>query len=94
MNLFSSNNNDNNNTDYLSDNYNDSTVKSKSVIRNISPDKREWIRQESEAILIKNQMLREKTKQDMFEKRVEHEKLVAYAREKRDRRYDRNITIY
>jgi hypothetical protein len=59
----------------------------RSSVRNVSPEKREWIRNESEAILAKNLMLREKTKQDMFEKRLQHEKLMQVAREKRDSRW-------
>ena len=59
----------------------------KSSVRNISPQKREWIRKESEAILTKNLMIREKTKQDIYEKRLQHEKLLQYARESRDRKW-------
>mmetsp|Transcript_55089 Transcript_55089/g.108795 ORF Transcript_55089/g.108795 Transcript_55089/m.108795 type:complete len:269 (+) Transcript_55089:49-855(+) len=59
----------------------------RSSVRNISPEKREWIRNESETILMKNLMLREKTKQDMFEKRLQHERLLQTAREKRDQKW-------
>lgn len=65
----------------------DDDNQTKSSVRNISPEKREWIRNESEAILAKNLMLREKTKQDMFEKRLQHEKLLQVAREQRDHRW-------
>ena len=75
-------------TDYDDD---DEEGTAKSSVRNISPEKREWIRNESEAILTKNLMLREKTKQDMFEKRLQHEKLLQTSREERDRRW-RNKT--
>ena len=59
----------------------------KSSVRNISPQKRAWIRKESEAILTKNLMLREKTKQDIFEKRLQHEKLLQFSRENREHRW-------
>jgi hypothetical protein len=59
----------------------------RSSVRNISPEKREWIRNESESILTKNLMMREKTKEDMFIKRLQHEKLMAAAREERDSRW-------
>lgn len=59
----------------------------KGSVRNVSPEKRKWIRNESEAILSKNLMMREKTKQDMFEKRIQHEKLMQIARESRDSRW-------
>jgi hypothetical protein len=59
----------------------------KSSVMNVSPQKREWIRKESAAILTKNLMLREKTKQDIYVKRLQHEKLMQVAREARDRRW-------
>lgn len=59
----------------------------KNSVMLVSPEKREWIRNESEAILTKNLMLREKTKQEMFEKRIAHEKLMQMARESRDQRW-------
>jgi hypothetical protein len=59
----------------------------KGSVRNVSPEKRKWIRNESKAILAKNLMMREKTKQDMFEKRIQHEKLMQIARESRDSRW-------
>lgn len=55
-------------------------------IRSVSPEKREWIRKESEAILAKNMMLREKTKEIMYEKRMKHERL---AQANRDARLER-----
>jgi hypothetical protein len=65
----------------------DDTDTIKSSVRNISPQKREWVRKESEAILRQNLMLREKTKQNIFEKRLQHEKLLNFSREKRDHRW-------
>ena len=59
----------------------------RSSVRNISPDKRKWIRDESEAILAKNLWIRQMTKQDMFEKRIQHEKLMQAARLERDQRW-------
>ncbi|KAJ1424243.1 hypothetical protein B484DRAFT_451596 [Ochromonadaceae sp. CCMP2298] len=69
------------------DSQDDDADTAKSSVRNISPQKREWVRKESEAILTKNLMLREKTKQNIFEKRLQHEKLLAFSREKRDHRW-------
>lgn len=56
-------------------------------VRTISPEKRQWIRQESEALLMKNLMMREKAKEDVFKKRMQHEKLQAAARDKRLNRW-------
>lgn len=64
-----------------------SSASSSTGIRVISPEKREWIRKESEALLTKNLMLREKTKEDMFKKRLQHEKLLQYSREQRMNRW-------
>lgn len=63
------------------------TTRSSSGVRQISPQKREFIRKESESIMMKNIVLREKAKEDMFEKRVQHEKLASYSREKRLERW-------
>jgi len=95
MNLFASDDNDDD-EDYMVDNNYDSDAKdsvnsdleiAKIKVRHVSPEKREMIRKESEALLLKNQMVRAKTKQDIFEKRVQHDRLVAYARDKRDKRW-------
>jgi hypothetical protein len=56
-------------------------------IRTISPERRDWIRQESESILAKNMVLREKTKELMYERRLQHEKLVQAARDNRLHRW-------
>jgi len=96
MNLFNSDDNDDDDEDYMVDLNYDSDAKdsvnsdlelAKIKVRHISPEKRELIRKESEALLLKNQMVRAKTKQDIFEKRVQHDRLVAYARDKRDKRW-------
>jgi len=56
-------------------------------VRSVSPEKKEWIRKESEAILAKNMMLREKTKEILYEKRMKHEKLIQDNREHRLQRW-------
>ena len=56
-------------------------------VRTVSPEKREWIRKESENILARNIILREKTKEEMYEKRLKHEKLVQISREQRLERW-------
>jgi hypothetical protein len=48
------------------------------------PVKREWTRNESEALVAKNLMIREKQKQSMFEQRLHHEKLIQRARDDRE----------
>jgi hypothetical protein len=48
------------------------------------PVKREWTRNESEALMAKNLMIREKQKQSMFEQRLHHEKLIQRARDDRE----------
>jgi len=63
------------------------TAETQTAIRSVSPEKREWIRQESEAILAKNMMLREKTKEIMYEKRMKHEKLIQDNRDDRLQRW-------
>ena len=59
----------------------------KNSVVNISPQKREWVRKESEAILTKNLMVREKTKQDIYEKRLQHEQLIQVSRDERAKRW-------
>lgn len=56
-------------------------------VRTVSPEKRDWIRKESESILARNVLLREKTKEELYEKRIKHEKLVAISREQRLQRW-------
>lgn len=56
-------------------------------VRSVSPEKKEWIRKESEAILAKNMMLREKTKEILYEKRMKHEKLIQDNRDHRLQRW-------
>jgi hypothetical protein len=53
------------------------TLDNQTGVRTVSPEKREWVRKESESILAKNILLRAKTKQVMYEKRMQHEKLVS-----------------
>eukprot|EP01038_Epipyxis_sp_PR26KG_P011544 gene11544-15463_t len=48
-----------------------------------SPEKRNWIKQESAALLTKNLMLREKSKEDMFRIRSEQDRLRNQSREMR-----------
>jgi hypothetical protein len=63
------------------------TLENQRGVRTVSPDKREWIRKESEAILAKNLIWREKTKEVMYEKRMHHEKLMQDNREERLKRW-------
>jgi hypothetical protein len=53
------------------------TLENQKGVRTVSPDKRDWVRKESESILAKNILLRQKTKQIMYEKRLQHEKIIA-----------------
>lgn len=48
---------------------------------------REWIRKESEAMLAKGIIEREKTKQRMFETRMERDQIYATSREARDKKW-------
>jgi hypothetical protein len=48
------------------------------------PVKREWTRNESEALMSKNLMIREEKKQSMFEQRLQHQKLIQSARDDRE----------
>jgi len=63
------------------------TKENQKGVRTVSPDKRDWIRRESEAILTRNILLREKTKEVMYEKRLQHEKLVSQNRDERVNRW-------
>ncbi len=63
------------------------TVENQRGVRTVSPDKREWIRKESEAILAKNLIEREKSKERMYEKRMHHEKIMQENREDRLKRW-------
>lgn len=63
------------------------TKENQKGVRTVSPQKRDWIRKESEAILTKNILLREKTKEVMYEKRIQHEKLVQKNRDERVHRW-------
>jgi hypothetical protein len=56
-------------------------------VRSVSPEKRDWIRKESETILARNLILREKTKEEMYEKRIHHERLLQVNREDRLKRW-------
>jgi hypothetical protein len=53
------------------------TLENQKGVRTVSPEKRDWVRKESESILAKNILLRQKTKQIMYEKRLQHEKIIA-----------------
>ncbi len=63
------------------------TVENQRGVRTVSPDKRDWIRKESEAILAKNLIEREKSKERMYEKRMHHEKIMQENREDRLKRW-------
>ncbi len=62
-------------------------ISTQTGVRTVSPEKREWIRKESETMLAKNILLREKTKVVMYEKRLQHEKLVQKSRDERLNRW-------
>jgi len=53
----------------------------------VSPEKRDWIKKESENLFVKNQMLREKTKEDMFIRRMKQERIANNTREERVTRW-------
>ncbi len=59
----------------------------RSDIRKLSPEKREWVKKESEEILVKNIILREKNKVEMFKRRLHHERLHQMGRETRISRW-------
>eukprot|EP01033_Poteriospumella_lacustris_P016803 gene16803-12022_t len=52
-------------------------------VRTVSPERREWIRKESEDLLTKNLLWREKTKERMYEHRLQHERLISTVRDDR-----------
>lgn len=52
-------------------------------VRTVSPERREWIRKESEDLLTKNLLWREKTKERMYEQRLQHERLISTVRDDR-----------
>jgi hypothetical protein len=56
-------------------------------VRTVSPERRDWIRKESEGLYSKNLMWREKTKERMYEQRLQHERLVDTVRDERIRRW-------
>eukprot|EP00981_Chlorochromonas_danica_P016071 scaffold15494_cov626-Ochromonas_danica.AAC.1 len=56
---------------------------SSSAIRTISPERREWVKKESEDLLVKNLLLREKTKVEMYKRRLHQEKLQQQSRDYR-----------
>lgn len=47
-----------------------------SPVRSISPERREWVRKESETLFARNMIVREKTKERMYEQRLQHERLL------------------
>jgi len=49
----------------------------------VSPERRDWVRKESAMILAKNLLARDKTKEEMFVKRMERDKVLAMTREER-----------
>lgn len=49
----------------------------------VSPERRDWVRKESAMILAKNLLARDKTKEDMFVKRMERDKVLAITRDER-----------
>ncbi len=57
-------------------------------VRTISPEKRDWVKKESENLFIKNALLREKTKEEMFLKRMKHERINNQNREERVSRWE------
>ena len=55
--------------------------------RTISPERREWIKRESEKIMQKNLLLREKSKEMIFEKRIEQLKINQMGREQQMKKW-------
>lgn len=72
--------------DYLSGS-SSSPPRERSGVRTVSPEKREWVKKESEEILMKNIILREKTKVEMYKKRLQHERLQQVNRDTRLHRW-------
>jgi hypothetical protein len=56
-------------------------------VRTVSPERRDWIRKESEDLFSKNLLWREKTKERLYEQRIQHERLVTAARDGRITRW-------
>lgn len=59
----------------------------KKGVRTVSPEKRDWVKKESEELFLKNALWREKTKEDMFLVRMKHERIANIAREERVARW-------
>ncbi len=59
----------------------------KKGVRTVSPEKRDWIKKESENLFLKNAVLREKTKEEMFLRRLKHERISNSTREHRVERW-------
>ena len=53
----------------------------------VSPERREWVRRESAAILAQNLILRDKTKEDMKKKMDDRDKILQASREVRAQRW-------
>jgi hypothetical protein len=58
-----------------------------SKIRNISPEKRNLLKKEAELMFAKNLIAREKSKESMFEKRLQHLRLSEHIRTERLERW-------
>lgn len=56
-------------------------------VRVVSPERRDWIRKESEDLFAKNLMWREKTKERLYEHRLQHERLISTVRDDRIKRW-------
>ncbi len=53
----------------------------------VSPERKNWVREESAKILTKNLIARDKTKAQMFEKRQERDRTIAESREERNQKW-------
>ena len=53
------------------------------AVNRVSPERKNWVRKESASILAKNLLVRDKTKQQIFTKRMESDQMKAATREER-----------
>ncbi len=52
-----------------------------SKMRTISPEKREWVKKDSEKLFMKNAIMRDKTKEEMFLNRIKNDRITEQNRE-------------
>ena len=63
------------------------STKERGARRTISPEKRDMLAKEAELMFAQNLLAREKSKEHMFEKRIQHLRLVTHTRTKREEKW-------